>query len=84
MPDACSLSPPQGTPTPERNGSTMTQDRAIQRARRLARSANADMYIVRDDRTNGPRFQVATAEDMDTFYAGIAPDFAVTPDGWIN
>jgi len=55
----------------------MTRQQAIKRAQQLAKRDECIMYVLRED----SEWHYADDYDMDTFYLGVEPDYAVDCDG---
>jgi len=57
----------------------MTMQQAIKQAQVRALVRGEIVYVVRD----GHEYDTATDYDMDTFWAGVQPEYAVEPEGWV-
>ena len=61
----------------------MDIQKALTTAIKKAKSTNEWLYIVKD----GPDqcdYQIADEYDLDTFYLGLNPRYAIGPDGEVN
>ena len=56
-------------------------DEAINAAKRAARQSKQTLFIVREDIG---QWVIATEYDLDTFFNGCTPDYAVEPDGTVT
>ena len=55
----------------------MTKQQAIKRAQQLAKRDECIMYVLRED----GEWHYADDYDMDTFYCGVEPEYAVDSEG---
>ena len=62
----------------------MNIQQAIKRAKHNAKKSGDWVYVVKEECDDPDSYDIASEYDLDTFYLGTNPRYAVGPDGEIN
>ena len=54
---------------------------AIKKAIKNAKELNAWLYIVKDELDNPSSYEIATWNDLETFFSGLNPRYSIGPNG---